>query len=148
MKLRAVLCLVFVLSLATGYPRKRHKKEYERKQIDGRHHLVQKPHKHGARKHEGVKAQEVEKNGHHVYKKFAMLTAPTRFALVDSSASQGQPAIQQLLVPVNSASLAQTTANAPAEMTSSFAPAAPSQRIALGTQVTFVQTFVSLTSLL
>ena len=75
-----------------------------------------------------------KKDAHNVYKKFGMITAPS-FALEDSSLAQGQaqPAFQQVLVPVNTASFTQNNAAAP-EMVSSFT-AAPSQRATLGTEV-------------
>jgi hypothetical protein len=64
-----------------------------------------------------------------------MFAAPS-FALEDSSEGQGQgqSALQQVLVPVNSASFTQNTAAAVPEMVSSFT-SAPSQRATLGTEV-------------
>ena len=138
MNLLAVFMLISILSLASGFPRKHTKNEYERKQVNYRHGL-KKEHKHEA-KHESGKSKEIKhhsskKNAHKVYKKFGMFAAPS-FTLEDSSEGQGQgqSALQQVLVPVNSASFTQNTAAAVPEMVSAFT-SAPSQRATLGTEV-------------
>ena len=137
--------LIFILALANGYPRKHKKIEYERRRVI-HHKSIKNEHKHELKheisksKHESRKLKEKKnhaskKDAHKVYKKFGMITAPT-FALEDSSVAQGQaqPALQQVLVPVNTASFTQNNAAIP-EMVSSFT-AAPSQRATLGTEVT------------
>ena len=137
--------LIFILALANGYPRKHKKIEYERRRVI-HHKSFKTEHKHELKheisksKHESRKLKEkknhaTKKDAHKVYKKFGMITAPT-FALEDSSVAQGQaqPALQQVLVPVNTASFTQNNAAIP-EMVSSFT-AAPSQRATLGTEVT------------
>ena len=145
MKLLAVLMLIFILALANGYPRKHKKIEYERRRVL-HHKSVKKEHKHvevkheiSKSKHESNKVKEnrnraSKKDAHKVFKKFGMIAAPS-FALEDSSAAQdqAQPAFQQVLVPMNTASFTQNTAATP-EMVSSFT-AAPSQRATLGTEV-------------
>jgi beta-xylosidase len=134
MKLLAVLTLLFVLSLATGFPWKHRKNKYERRRVSHRH-SVKKEHKHET-KHESAKARHhgSKTKAHKVYKKYGMFTAPS-FALEDSSvAPQVQGGFQQVLVPVNSASFTQNTVTAP-EMVSSFTAVPASQRATLATEV-------------
>ena len=134
MKLLTVLALCLVLSLSSAFPRKNKKEDYERRRVIHRE-TAKKEHKHEVRhdaKSKVTKHHGSKKGDHKVYKKFGMFAAPT-FALEDSSAPQVQPALQQVLVPVNSASFAQNTVAAP-EMVSSFT-STPTQRATLGTEV-------------
>ena len=135
MKLLAILMLIFTVALVSGFPRSHRKNEYERRRVVY-HKSVRKEHKHDA-KHEGSKSKHhtsSKKGAHKLFKKFGMIAAPG-FALEDSAVAQNQeqPALQQVLVPVNAASFTQASAAAP-EMVSSFA-AAPTQRATLGTEV-------------
>ena len=137
MKLLIISTLLVVASISLAFPRKHKKDEYERRRVI-HHHSAKREHKHEV-KHDSTKSKEEDhpntksKDGHEVYKKFGMFAAPT-FALEDSADVPGkeQQSLQQVLVPVNGASLAQGTATLP-QMISAFA--APSPRATLGTEV-------------
>lgn len=138
MKLLAVITLVLVLSFVSGFPRKQKNNEYERKRVEVGKHGVKKARKHEVKeqndKTKATKHRSSTKDVHKVYKKFGMLAAPS-FTFEDASLSQGQGQqyLQQVLMPVSGASLAQNTVAAP-QMVSSFT-ASPTPRATMGTEV-------------
>ncbi|XP_028405925.1 uncharacterized protein LOC114528479 [Dendronephthya gigantea] len=141
MKLLIISSLFLVVSFSVAFPRKHKKDDYERRRII-HHHSAKRADKHEVKhegKHDSPKGKDKNHNTkteerHEVYKKFGMFAAPS-FALEDSSdlgAGREQSSLQQVLVPVSSASLTQNTATLP-QMVSAFT--APSQRATLGTEV-------------